>query len=552
MPFRFIKSFKVATFFFLAIVAVFLLRLLYLQVVVSGEYAANASEVRTINFTNTAHRGTIYDRNGSVLAISVDAISIYCNPVEVTNIDYEAGKIADVLDGEKEDYAKILGSEGRTFIYIERQADVVKADQLKKLALDGVYFLKDSRREYPNGSVGGQVIGACDVNGNGLCGLELQYDEILKGKNGIYSAERGEDGTPIPGGVHEDVAATDGEDIIISLDINLQGIVEQAVEKGIERNGKNKKGSAVVMDSENGDIYAICSYPYLDPTDLANSYIGSDRLTPIVQSFEPGSVFKSFTALSVLSKGALSPESTLYVPKELEADEYTITDAHEREASVMSFSQILDVSSNVGISLAVDTVGFEDLYSILKSFKISESTGVDFPGEDAGTLHNVSQWSKVGGYNIAFGQGLTSTPLQITRAYSAIANDGIMVKPHFLINKPQSDGWIDYETEQVITDTESLKTLRKMLRGVVTSGTGKSADIPGYDVVGKTSTAQIAEAGGYAENKWNLCFAGFIDNSSSSLVAFVGASEVEYEGNMSSTFHDIMTEAIDLYRIVPE
>lgn len=546
-----LKGFKAAIVFFLGIAVLFVFRLLYLQVFVSGEYAANAAEVRTINFTTTAHRGTIYDRNGQVLAVSVDATTIYCNPAEVTNADYEARKLVEVLGGEEEHYRDVLTRDGATFVYVERQADVERAQAVKQLALDGIYFLEDSRREYPNGAVGGQVIGACDVDGNGICGLELQYDDVLRGEDGVYSAERGEDGTPIPGGVHQDVAAVDGEDIMVSLDIKLQGAAEQAVEKGLERNDP-KLGSAVVMDSENGEIYAICSYPYLNPTDLANSYIGSDKLTPIVQSIEPGSVFKAFTALSVLQEGALAPNDELYVPTELEADEYTITDAHEREAGKMTFNEILDVSSNVGISLALDEVGFDKLYRNLKSLKFSEATGVDFPGEDPGSLLELNQWSKVGGYNIGFGQGLTATPLQITRAYGAIANDGVMVKPHFLIAKPQTGEWMEYETEKVLEDEQALDTLRGMLRGVVTSGTGQKADIPGYEVVGKTSTAQIAEAGGYAEGRWNLCFTGFIANSSSPLVCFAGANDVTYEGNVASIFHDIMIEAVDLYRIVPE
>lgn len=546
-----LNSLRPVKLIFLAIAAVFFLRLFYLQVIVSGEYSANASEVRTISFDIAPHRGTIYDRNGTVLAVSVDATTIYCNPHEVTNADYEARKLAEVLGGEKQDYREMLEKDSTTFVYIKRQADVEVAERVKNLDLDGVYFISDSRREYPNGSIGGQVIGACDVDGNGICGLELQYDEILRGTPGVYSAERGVDGTPIPGGVHEDVAAVDGEDIMISLDITLQDCVERALEKGLERNEK-KLGSAVVMDSETGDIYAVCSYPYLNPADLANSYIGSDNLTPVTQAFEPGSVFKAFTALSVLQENALQPNETLFVPTELNADEYVITDAHEREAGNMTFAEILDKSSNVGISLALDKVGFGKLYDVLTRLGFSKATGIDYPGEDKGTLTEVSQWSKVGGYNIGFGQGMTATPLQITRAYGAIANDGILAQPHLLIAKPQTGEWVEYETEQVLTDQDAISQLKTMLRGVVTDGTGKNAYIDGYEVVGKTSTAQIAENGTYAENRWNLCFTGFIANSTSKLVCFVGANDVEYEGNVSNIFHDIMIEAIDLYKIMPE
>lgn len=537
---------------FLAIAAIFVLRLLYLQVLVAGEYSANASEVRTIRFDVTPHRGTIYDRNGIVLAVSVDSKTIYCNPSEVTNVDYEARKLAEILGGEKEDYEAKLTSDTSTFAYIKRQADIDVADRVKQEGLDGIYFIEESRREYPNGHVGGQVIGACDVDGNGICGLELQYDDILKGTPGTYSGERGERGTPIPGGVHEDVKAVDGEDIMISLDITLQEAVERCLENGLRGEKNKKQGSALLMDSETGDIFAACSYPFLDPSDLASSYVGSDNLTPVTMSIEPGSVFKAFTALSVLEENALAPTDELFVPSSLDADEYTITDAHERDDVTMSFSEILDKSSNVGISLALDKVGFKKLHGILRSLKFSEATDIDFPGEASGSLADVSQWSKVGGYNIGFGQGMTATPLQIVRAYGAIANEGIMVKPHFLISKPLSDEWMSYDNEKVLEDQSAIDKLVGMLRGVVIDGTGKDANIDGFEVVGKTSTAQIAESGGYAEERWNLCFTGFINNSNSPLVCFVGANDVDYEGNVSPIFHDIMIEAIDLCKIVPE
>ena len=546
------RSFVYVKRIFLVIAALFLLRLAFLQVFVHGEYTANATEVRTIQYTTAPHRGTIYDRNGTVLAVSVDATTVYANPTEVTNVQYEARKLADVLGGEESEYAELLRTPDTPFVYVKRQADVDVAERVKQLQLDGIYFLEESRREYPNASIGGNVIGACDVDGNGICGLELQYDEVLRGTPGEYSAERGINGAPIPGGVHLDVPAVDGEDIVISIDLTLQNALERALEKGLEKYDEPRHGSAVVMDAETGEIHAMASFPYLNPADLADSMVGSDNLTPVTQAFEPGSVFKAFSALAVLQENALSPDDELFVPAELEADEYTITDAHEREDEVMTFSTILDNSSNVGISLAIDRVGFGKLYSTLHALKIDQPTGVDYPGEAKSVLTDVSQWSKVGGYNISFGQGVTATPLQVVRAYGAIANNGVMVEPHFLIAKPLTGEWAEHKTEQVLDNQEAINKLISMLRGVVTEGTGKNAYIEGFDVVGKTSTAEIAEAGGYAQEKWNLCFAGFIANSTSPLVCFVGANEVPYERNVSSIFRDIMLEAIDLYKIVPE
>lgn len=536
---------------FLIIVAIFVCRLAFLQIFVHEEYSANAETVRTISYESAPHRGTIYDRNGVVLAVSVDAVTIYANPCEVTNAKYEARQLAKVLKGKANDYEKLLRTADTSFVYIKRQIDESVANKIKDLDLDGVYFLDESRREYPNGSIGGNLIGAVDVDGNGICGLELQYNDILMGTPGVYSAERGLKGTPIPGGIHENVKAVDGTDIMISIDIALQDEAEKALKKGLRKN-KAKNGSAVVMDAETGDIYAMCSYPYLNPGDLKNSLVGSDNLTCVTQAFEPGSVFKAFSALAVLEEGALSPKSKLYVPAELKANEYVITDSHERNAETMTFSKILEESSNIGISLAISKVGSQKLFDTLTKLKFANPTGIDYPGEDKGSLTDVDQWSKIDGYSISFGQAVMATPLQVAYAYGALANDGSVAQPHFLIALPQTEEWKTYQKEKLLDDKKAIKTLKTMLRGVVTKGTGKDAYIRGYDVVGKTSTAEIAENGSYAKSRYNLCFAGFINNSSSKLVCNVVANNVNHTGNMASAFRDIMVEAIDLYKIVPE
>lgn len=535
---------------FLVIAAVFLVRLVYLQVIVSPAYTAMAEESRTINFPITPKRGTIYDRNGQILAVSVDCTTIYCNPSEVTDPRHEASMIATVLEEDEDHYEALLSREPSTFVYIERQADVEKAQRLKEMDLDGIYFIADSRREYPNGGVGGQVIGVCDVDGNGITGLELYYDEMLRGTPGKYSAERGEKGAPIPGGVHEDTPAKDGEDIMISLDIRLQTKVEEALEKGLATY-EGKQGSSVLIDGDTGEIYAACSYPYLDPTDRANSMVGSDNLRAITEAFEPGSIFKSLSALTVLNERAVEPDDIIFCPAELEADEYVITDAHERPDVDMTFATILNQSSNVGISLATEKAGFDKLNAMIERMKITEKTGVDYPGEATPVMPSFNEWAYVTGCNISFGQGLAATPLSMARFYGAVAADGLVCTPHFLIAKPQSGEWMEYDSEQVLDDPVAMDKLKTMLQGVVNEGTGTDAAIDGYDVAGKTSTAEIAQDGGYAEDRYNLCFAGFIDNSNSNLACFVSANDIAYEGKMASVFHDIMIEAIDLYNIVP-
>ena len=537
--------------FFALLALLFFGRLFYLQVIVSGQYSAMAQETRTVSFDTTPRRGTIYDRNGTVLATSVDATTIYANPAEVDDPAGEAAKLAEVLGGEAADYQEKLSQESTTFVYLKRQADVEVAAQVKQLGLKGVYFIADTRREYPCGRIGGQVIGFCNVDGEGITGLELQYDDVLSGTPGTYSAERGQNGIPIPGGVHEETPAVDGQDIMISIDIQLQEYVEERLEQGA-KDISAEGGTAVVMDGGTGEIYAAATLPYLNPADMSTVEEGADQLKAVTQAYEPGSVFKTVSTMALLETDSMKPDDTLFCPAVIEADGYKVSDSHERDDATFTLREILDQSSNVGISLSVEKMGFDKLYDHIKTYNLNEPTGVDYPGEASGTLQPFDKWARITGYNVSFGQGIAVTPLQITRFYGALVNDGVEVTPHFLINLPQTGETPTYATEDVIANKSAIPTMVDMLKTVVTDGTGKPAQIEGFSVAGKTSTAEVAEGGKYKEDVYNLCFTGFLADSSSQLVCFVGVNEVPGAGNVANVFKDIMTCAIDRFKIVPE
>ena len=536
---------------FAVIALVFVGRLVYLQVIKSSEYSAMAQESRTANIETSPRRGTIYDRNGYVLATSVDATTIYANPYEVTDAKGEAKELAEILGGEAADYEALLTKDDISFVYIKRKADVEVADRVKELKLAGIYFLSDTKREYPYGQIGGQVIGTVNIDGEGLTGLELQYDDVLSGTGGKLVVERGRDGTPIPGGVKEEVAAVDGQDIIISLDISLQEKVEESLTQGV-KDVNGESGNAIVMDAGTGEIYAAASLPLYDPNDLSTIVDGSEtQAKSITQIFEPGSIFKTVSTMAILENGVMGPEDEIFCPAVIEADEYQVSDAHERGDETMTLRQILDNSSNVGISLSVEKLGFTELYNKIVKYNLNELTGIDYPGEGLGSLLPREQWAKITGYNISFGQGVSVTPLQMVRFYGALINDGVEVTPHFLVEKPLSDETPAYATEDVVDNKEAIPTITSMLETVVSSGTGTGAQIEGYRVAGKTSTAEIAEEGVYKKDVYNLCFTGFLPDSSSQLVCFVGANEVPGGGNVSSVFKDIMAFAIDRYKIMP-
>lgn len=543
---------------FAACSVVFTGKILFLQVIDDDRYLARAEATRERKYPVPAKRGTIYDRNGIVLATSTETRNVYADPRFVEDPAAVCAKLAQHLGGSVQEYEQLIRNpSSESFVYLKRQVDMAVVDTLKadlaELELTGVFYEQSYRRDYPNGQIAGQVVGVCDVDGNGITGLELQYNEQLKGKDGYYWGEVGYKGTPIPDGVIEETDAVDGADIMCTLDVKMQAAVEQALAEGCEKLD-TKDGTAVLMDAATGEVYAICSLPYMDPNDLAHADRESPSIKAITQAYEPGSVFKTVSALTLLETGTMTPQSEIYCPETIDADEYTVKDSHDRPAATMTLREILNQSSNVGISLSVEKMGFRPLYNNILKFGLNEPTGIDYPGESKGYMAEFKNWSRIAGYNITFGQGISVTPLQLTRFYAMIANDGVATTPHLLLEYPKTQEMPEYETKTVVTDEEALANIKSMLRTVVTDGTGKVANIDGFDVCAKTSTAEIAdpEKGGYKKEVYNLAYAGFIDNSTSKLVCFVGANNVYGMRQTGDIFKAIMTTAIDQYSITPE
>ena len=554
------RAFVIVVFFAL-LALIFFVRLVFLQVILAPEYSAQAQDSRTVGFYVEPRRGTIYDRNGHILAISVDATTVYANPSEIEEPGATSRAIAEALGGKPSDYVdKISNSASPTFSFVARKVDVAKADKLREAELPGIYFLDDTRREYPYGRVGGNVIGACSVAVDeennreyyeGICGLELYYNTILAGTEGYYEAEIGANGTPIPGGVHVSKKEVEGQDIVIALDIEFQEQLEKHLEEGLKRVGV-EDGSAVVMDAKTGEIYAAASVPYFNPADRSEVKEGSMQLKAASNLFEPGSIFKTVSAMAILEDEAMTVDDEVDCPSYIEADGYIVTDAHEREDVVYTFREIIQYSSNVGISLSVEkAIGFQKFYDDIQKYRLNTLTGIDYPGEQLGYLLDFDQWSKVQAYNVTFGQGISINAMQIISFYGALINDGVSQTPHFLVRKPQTGEVPEYETHQIIDNKDAIDPMTSMLTSVVTDGTGVAAAIDGYTVAGKTSTAEIYDEknGGYLESTYNLGFIGFLPNSTSNFVCFVNANMVPAERPVTFIFHDIMVDAINRYNI---
>ena len=528
-------------------------RLFYLQVIKAPEYREMAGQTRTTEVTIPAARGTIYDRRGNVLAISVPASTIFADPHEIENPSFTAGLLCDVLDLDEEALTERLEwgkEEGLYFVYIKRQATLQEASAIRAMSLDGIYFLEDTRREYPYGEIGGQIVGLCNAEGEGVCGLELYYDDILSGTAGTYVAEIGESGLPIPGGMVQSVPAVNGQDIMITIDIDLQKELEDSLIRA-QRTENASSTSGIVMDGSNGEILAMASLPLFNPADTSQTEDGATTVWPVSIYYEPGSTFKAVSATALLEHRVVTPETQYEVPEKWEVYDKTITDSEEHGKMIMDLNRIIAVSSNIGISGMVrDYLSFETLYKDIIRYGFTYKTGIDFPGETAGYLDSYLDWSDVQAYNVSFGQGISVSGLQLVRFYGALANGGVACTPHLLMSNITTGEVAEFPTKQIIRDAETAEVVGGVLRHVITEGTSWQAAIPGYYVVGKSGTAEIFGTTEYRTDAYNRSFIGYLMDASSPLVCYFCAQEVSFEGSVApSNFKTIMRTAIERYRV---
>ena len=524
-------------------------RLLWLQVIDAPNLSAKAQSLHTTNVTLTAKRGTIYDRNGNVLATSVECRTIYCNPKEVTNKPTCAQELANALGGSADDYLSTL-SQDTTFAYVQRKIDTdVAEDLLSTLSEDGitgVYALTDVKRVYPYGAVGGQVLGFVDTDGNGITGLELQYDDVLKGTDGEMLMERGRDGQPVAGGASQIHEATDGQDIIVSLDINIQQVAETQLAQAIE-DVKGESGNAMVTDPKTGEILAACSTPFADLTDPSSITNEGLKLSSVSDSYEPGSTMKVLTMAIGYETGTITKNSTFSVPPTVKVGDDEVSDADDRDYTMdMTPTEIMRRSSNTGAALVGMAIGADNFSAGLAKFGIGQKTGIDFPGEADGIVPSRDQYTGATTGAAAFGQGIAFPSVQLVRAVGAVANGGTMMTPHFLVQKGAET--VDWgEGERVISEQTAESVVGDMRAVVQDDGTGRKANIAGYDVVGKTGTGEQASSeGGYVENRFMSSFVGFANGNDAAVLCYVGINGTSYHGSAAAvpSFVAIMNEAL--------
>ena len=539
-------------------------RLVWIQII-DGSWLSQRAEARRTNVvTVSAKRGTIYDRNGNVLAISVDCKDVVCDPTVVSYTDSRgtegaADAVADilveVLGGEKDTYKEALTRQNTRYAYLSRRIDVAQADEIQdKLdenGLTGIYYESDTKRVYPYGTTGAQVLGYVNSDGTALSGIEYYYDSILRGTDGQRVYESSVSGGPIAGGVSETTEAKNGTDIVISIDIDLQYECEQIISEGAKTYSADS-GSVMVTNPKTGEIYATCSTPLPDFSNITDA--SSLNLKLVTDSYEPGSVFKVITTSIGIEDGLLSKDTTINIPAEiLVGDDYVTDDDGRDYAMDMSVEYALAQSSNVAMAYyAQNIIGAQNFAAGIEKFGIGQKTGIDFPGESAGIVRSLSEYTGASVGSMAFGQSLAIPLVQIVRAYGAVANDGIPNTPHFLLSKNGEE--VEWPSGERIISKATADEETEMMRSVMTEGSGVKGQVEGYDIAGKTGTGEQAdENGGYKEGSYVASLCGFANADDPDVLVYVGLNGIPYLAAVSAAnvFHDVMEQSVTILSVAP-
>ena len=486
-----------------------LLKLVDYDIINVQTYRDRADMYRLASETIYAKRGTIYDRNGNVLAVSVDCVNVYVNSELVDDPKETAEALAEKLDMEEKDVRAII-DQGGAFCYVKRQVDQELADEIEALELPGVGFEQAVKRVYPYGSLASQVLGVVNNENQGLTGIELFYNDLLSGENGSLMRERSMDGSYIAGGAYFEEPAVDGTDIVLTIDVNIQATAEDSLEAAVE-DSEAENGSVVVLDPRSGEILAACSNPTYDPDDLESATSEDMNLRVVTDSYEPGSTFKIITSAIAIELGIMDTDKPeISVPGAVKVGDDYVTDADGRSETMdMSLREMLRRSSNTGFALVGAEIGADDYVKYLDLFDIGEKTGIDFPGEIEGIVTDRDDYDGSTLSTMAFGQAVSVPPIQVARAGATVANDGVATTPHFLLAKGGEQAeWKDEEKR--VIDKQTAEDVADIMTDVVESGTGTDAAIEGYEISGKTGTAEIAsETGGYLDDTYMTSFLGF-------------------------------------------
>ncbi|HXF97315.1 MAG TPA: penicillin-binding protein 2 [Gaiellaceae bacterium] len=506
---------------FLALLAAALGRAVWLQAVHGDAYAAMALRQHRETVAVPAQRGTIFDRNGEPLAIGRQAITVYANPRQVRRARDLTLAAAEHLDADPNLLYPLLRDRSRGFVYVARKADPEEAERLRELGFAGVGFYPEEKRVYPQGRVAAQVLGYAGVDNKGLEGLERSLEEVLAGRPGRRTIVKDPLGRALD--VVETRPESPGKNVRLTLDHQIQANAEEVLAETVRRFGA-RAATAIVMDPHTGAVLAMAVAPGFNANRFPVTRADRRRNRAVTDTYEPGSTFKLVTVAAALEEGVVTPRTSFLLPPTIRVADRVIREAHARGTERMSVREIVEYSSNVGTITIAKRLGEGRLAYWIDRFGFGRGTGIDFPGESPGFVLPLDQWSGSTIGTVPIGHGIAVTPIQMARAYAAIANGGVLVRPR-LVERVDGRPLPAARGRRVVSRAVARKVL-DMLRGVVLEGTGTEAAIPGYTVAGKTGTAaKIEPSGRYSHTRYVASFVGLVPATKPRLVIMVMVDE---------------------------
>jgi cell division protein FtsI (penicillin-binding protein 3) len=554
-----LRRIGLCTILVVAVFAALAMRVTQLQVLSGDHYQAMALEQRLRTIPLTAERGSIFDRNGRDLAISIERSSLYADPTLVPDPALYASKLAPVVGESQETLYQRLSDRSRRFVYIARTVDDAVAEQVKALALPGVSFVPEAERQYPAGSVAAAILGRVGGEGYGLDGLESLYNEDLAGTPGELVVERDQRGREIPDTERSRVSPRSGIDLVLTIDQRLQYQVESSLMDQVTATAA-KGGMAVVVDVQTGDVLAMATVQGAVNGEAARAARAGENNKPLTDLFEPGSTNKLVTIATAIERGEVGPHTEFNVPLSItpEGAEKPYTDVHrENSMERWSTTDIVRESSNVGTIMIADVVGRDALAQSLRDFGLGEKTAIDYPGQPQPQLLDPAEYYSTGLAASAIGYGVAVTAMQMVGAYTTIANDGETVSPRLLDATIDGRGRREPEPRQAgtrVVSPETANTVTEMLSEVVRDGTGACAAISGYTVAGKTGTSRKAAPDGGYTTATMASFVGFAPAEQPRLAGIVVLDEARNEyGSVAAApvFSEIVRAGLTQYRVPP-
>ena len=535
-------------------------RMFQLQVLKKEQLYKLAARQQHTQIPLVPKRGTIYDSRGNELAVSIEVDSVYADARKVTEVEKTARELAAILEIDRQELKQRLKNH-RSFEWVQRKISPKEVEQIKALRLSGVSFLKENRRFYPNSQLAAHLVGFVGLDSKGLEGIEFQYDALLNGANQVWTTARDALGREIAMGKISFEKEDHYRNIILTIDKPIQHITETELGRGVEKWGA-KGGMAIAMDPWSGKILAMVSFPTFNPNQFIQYRSKSWRNRALSDVFEPGSMFKAFLAAAALEEQVVRPSDSFFC----ENGSYKVYDRTIHDHSkhgYLTFQQIIKFSSNIGASKVGEKMGKERLYRYISAFGFGEKTRIGLPGEGKGIVHHPRYWSPVALDTISFGQGVSVTGVQLAAALSAIANGGSLMKPYVVEKITNEKGEVVQsfkpETIRKVISEETARKVRVLLKAATEKGgTGEGAVPAGYEVAGKTGTAQKVDSlmGGYSDDRYVSGFMGFAPADAPKLVVLVIVDEPQgdsYGGVVAAPiFKMIMEKALPSLNVIPK